>query len=58
MKIERLVDRWFRGASRGYRDPFTGEAVSQDEAISRFLSDADLADLGVIMLAHAAGATG
>jgi hypothetical protein len=32
-----------------YRDPFTGEALAQDVAVSRFLSDSELSNEGILI---------
>jgi hypothetical protein len=32
-----------------YRDPFTGEPLTQDEAILRFLSDSQLSNEGILI---------
>jgi hypothetical protein len=52
MPLETLTNLWFSNQlphDPEYRDPFTGEMVSQDEAVARFLSDCySISGLGVL----------
>jgi hypothetical protein len=52
MQLEKLTDLWFSNQlphDPEYRDPFTAELVSQDDAVARFLSDCySVSSLGVL----------
>ena len=52
MPLETLTDLWFSNQLPNhpeYRDPFTGVMVSQDVAVSTFLSDCySISSLGVL----------
>lgn len=54
MKLNWLLDSWFGAGTiqDGHLDPITGDVVSQEEGLGRFLSDAQFFS-GVLALLHA-----